>query len=99
MSHELKAEVVTRAAIIKSGIKSIRKVISSPKLTLKRKLTYVKAHLFAGGMFQCSTWGVLPPSLYFKMHHAVLSVYRVATANVFSSSVVDSMFSDADVIF
>ena len=55
MSHDLAQEVVVRAAIIRSGVRALKPVLANSRLPLKRKLSFVKAHLFSSGLFQCST--------------------------------------------
>ena len=98
LTHDLSQEVSTRAAVIRSGTRAIKSVLQSPGFPLVKKLSFVKAHLFSSGFFQCSTWGPLSPSLYGKIHSSVIQVYRVATRNLFNPSVVNFMFSDADLI-
>ncbi len=39
VANDLKQELVTRAAIVRSGAKSVRPVVSNPQLPLKKKLT------------------------------------------------------------
>ena len=74
LTHDLHQEVATRAAIIRSGTRALKDVLRNPKFPLVKKLSYVKAHLFSSGFFQCSTWGPLSPSLYGKIHSSVVQV-------------------------
>ncbi len=87
-THDLSQEVTTRAAIIRSSTNAIKSVLRNPMFLLDQKLTYVKAHLFSSGFFQCSTWGPLAPALYGKIHSAVIQVYRIATKHVFDPAAI-----------
>ena len=98
MTFDLSQEVVTRAAIIRGCARALKPVLSNPRLALSKKLSLVKAHIFASGLFQCSTWGPLSTPLYSKTHAAVVQVYRIATKHVFNPASVNFIFSDADLI-
>ena len=71
MAFDLSQEVVTRAAIIRNCARALKPVLSNPRFPLAKKFSFVKAHLFASGLFQCSTWGPLSTPLYSKIHAAV----------------------------
>ena len=85
--------------MIKSSARSLRHILKHPGFTLKRKISYVKAHIFSAGLFQCSTWPSLAEFLYKRIHHAILYVYRVCTNNVFNPTTCAQVFNDKDLIF
>ena len=88
MSFDMSQEVVVRAAIIRSCARALKPILSNPRLALAKKMSFVKAHLFASGLFQCSTWGPLSTPLYSKIHSVVGQVHRIATKNVINPSCV-----------
>ena len=53
-----------------------------------KNVFFTKAHFFASGLSQCSTWGPLSTTLYSTIHVADVQVYRIATKNVFNPTLV-----------
>ena len=96
MAHDLSQEA--RAAIIRGCAHALKPVLSNPRFPVAKKLSFVKAHMFASGLFQCSTWGPLPNPLYSKIHAAVVQVYRIATKNTFCPASLNFLFSDIDLV-
>ena len=75
MFHDLSQEVVVRVAIIRTGVRALRPIISSPRIPLGKKLSFVKAHVLASVLFQCFTCCPLSVPLYSKIQVAVVQVY------------------------
>ncbi len=99
VAHDLKHEVFLRGVYIRTGLKTFHKIFLNRCLTTKKKVTIVKAYLFAGGTFQCSAWPNLCITLYRKFHQAVVAAHRKATCSFFNPlDPGQDMLSDADLI-
>ncbi len=66
---------------------------------MNRTVSTISAYLFAGGLFQCGTWGNLPIHIYRIIHHSIIGVYRSITGNKYDFIAnCHCMFSDEALI-
>jgi hypothetical protein len=92
----LSFEAIIRSSIISSETRRLRKIVlRGSNLSVPRKITVIKTYILSKGLFQCGSWDTLPPKIFRKFHHAIMSCYRSLDKTVD----IDNLDKDDDVIF
>ncbi len=75
------------------------KVLNNPTVLFRRKLAVVKAYLLTGGTYHCGRWSEPNKTIFSKLNHAVLKIYRSAVGNAFFKKDISELLCDKDVVY
>ena len=96
----MRSEVSAKCGIVSSGLRSFRKVLYSPHVSVHKKAKIIRTYLMSAGSYNCGTWPKLDIVPARRFHHSIMNAYRHAVNHLYYlASEPSEVLNDDDLLF